>query len=422
MTIQLSTLPNGLRILTDRVDTIDSVALGAYFGVGTRNEDMTENGLAHLVEHMMYKGTPTRSAREIAEEIEGIGGHMNAYTSREVTGYYFHVLKDDVRKTLDVLADMLLRSTFDPGELERERQVILQEIGMNADTPDDLIYDFFQERAYPNQTLGAPILGRADIVANMPRDAIVRYVRSHYTASNMVLSAAGNVDHANFVAQATELFGALPESTVQHYAPAAYQGGEHRTEKELEQAHILLGFHGISRTDPRYYQAVALAHILGGGMSSRLFQEVREKRGLAYNIYAFHSAYRDDGTFGIYAGTDPARVGELMSTLVDNLNAFPGSVLPHEIDRTKSQLKSSLLMGRESMTTRADQNAKHLIFHGRVLNTEDMRTRIDQISVGAVTDLARTIFASPPILTGLGPLSEFVPYSVLREKITVKSA
>lgn len=417
MTIQLTTLPSGLRILTDTVDTVESVALGAFFGVGTRHEDMAENGLAHLVEHMMFKGTPTRSAQRIAEDIEGIGGHMNAYTGREITGYYFHVIKDHVPLTLDVLADMLQNSTFDPGELERERGVILQEIGMNADTPDDLIYDYFQEIAYPGQTLGAPILGRAEIVSSMPREAIARYVRTHYTTGNMVISAAGNIEHDDFVKRVTDLFGKIPTDTPPRFSPAQYAGGDKREEKDLEQAHILLGFRGVARGDDRYYLAVALAHILGGGMSSRLFQEIREKRGLVYNIHAFHSAYHDDGNFGIYAGTGGDRLTELMETLIRELKNTTGTITATEIDRTQKQMKANLLMGREGMTTRADQNAKHLLFHNRVLSTDDLRARIDRISAQGVSDLAAEIFSSTPILAALGPLGQLAGYSALQKKL-----
>lgn len=417
MSIKMTTLPSGLRVLTDTIEGVDSVALGAYFAVGTRHEDMSENGIAHLVEHMMFKGTTTRSARNIAETIEGIGGQMNAYTSREVTAYYFHILKDFVPLTIDVLADMLQRSVYDAGELDRERGVIIQEIGMNADTPDDVVGDDFQLTAYPNQTLGAPILGLSNVVAAMPRDAVVKYVKTHYTPRSTVISAAGAIDHDDFVRLVSDAFSELPLDTGAGFEPARYVGGECRTDKDHEQAHILLGFQGIERTDPGYYNVVALAHILGGGMSSRLFQEIRENRGLVYNIHAFHSAYRDDGIFGVYAGTGPDSIAELIDVLSRELIQFAGSVTEIEIDRTRAQLKSSLLMGRESMMTRADQNAKHLIFHNRVLNTDDLRGRIDAISADEISTLARRIFVTHPTLAALGPIGQLVDYDTLRGKL-----
>lgn len=408
--IQKTTLQNGLRILTDRSDAVDSVAMGVYFGVGTRNEDLHENGIAHLVEHMMFKGTKTRNALDIVQAIENVGGQMNAFTSREITGYYLHMLKDDVMMGVEILADMLQNSVFDPAELERERQVILQEIGMAIDTPDDLVFDHYQQTAYPGQTLGAPILGSAAIVAGMPRAAIERYVRDLYTPKNMVISAAGNVRHDEFVAAIERLFVHLPADSVQHPAPANYQGGEVRTPKDLEQAHVILGFRGISRSDARYYDVVGLAHILGGGMSSRLFQSIREQRGLVYNIYAFHAALRDDGQFAVYAGTGPDRLDELMKVLPGELKATQLTITRAEIDRTRAQLKANLLMGRESMTTRADQNARYLIHHDQVIDTDVLRARIDAITIESVQAIARTVFAGTPTLAALGPIGRLPKY------------
>lgn len=417
MTAHLTILPNGLRVLTDTVTSVESVALGAYFGVGTRNEEMSQNGIAHLVEHMMFKGTPTRTAQDIAMSIESIGGHMNAYTSREVTGYHFHLLKDHVALGVEVLADMLQNATIDPTELERERQVIIQEIGMENDSPDDLVFDHYQTTAYPNQTLGAPVLGTADIVAKMPRDAIQAYIKRHYTPGNMVISAAGNIAHDDFVALVQKHFTHLPPDHTSAPEPARFVGGDHRTPKDLEQAHVLLGFQGVRRSDPRYYSAVALSHILGGGMSSRLFQEIREKRGLAYNVYAFHSSHADDGQFAVYAGTGPDRLDEYMTALCAELKNIASNVTEAEVARTRVQLKSSLLMGREGMTTRADQNAKYLLFHGRVLDTDHLRRQIDAISLTTVCELARQFFAGTPVMAAIGPIKKLPSYDVIRKQL-----
>jgi predicted Zn-dependent peptidase len=417
MPVQYTALQNGIRVLTDTSPHVDSVAMGAFFGVGTRNENMTQNGVAHLVEHMMFKGTRTRSALDIAETIEGIGGHMNAYTSREATAYYFHILKDDVAQTLDVLSDMLQHSIFDATELDRERGVIIQEIGMNNDTPEEVVVDMFQETAYPGQTLGAPILGLAHVIETMPRGAIVDYVRTHYTPKNLVISAAGNIDHDTFVTMVERAFTSLPTDTPHTPVPAQYTGGDTRAVKDLEQAHIFVGFEGLKRRDPRYYDAVALAHILGGGMTSRLFQEIREKRGLVYSTYAFHSAFHDSGTFGVYAGTGEDKIPELMDTLMIEFQKIRDAVSDTEIARTKHQMKSSLLMGRESMTTRADQNAKHLMFHDRVLDTDDLRTRIDAISGDGIITLARQFLATPPTVAALGPIAPLLGYEELKAKL-----
>ena len=301
--IQTTKLDNGLRIITDHVDSVGSVALGVWVGVGTRNENMAHNGVAHMVEHMMFNGTPNRTAQQIVEQVESVGGQMNAYTSRENTAYYVHLLKDHVGLALDVISDMIQRPLFPDSELEKERGVIIQEIGMTLDTPDDLVFDLYQETAYPDQALGAPILGTVEIIEKMEKQALFDYVTRSYTPDNLVLSVAGNVEHDDIVKQAEKAFCDLPENTPLAVKPAQYQGGENKVCKDLEQNHLVLGFQGIAKTDEGYYAALLLSTILGGGMSSRLFQEVREKRGLVYSVYSSHAAYNDDGQFEIYAGT-----------------------------------------------------------------------------------------------------------------------
>ncbi|MBV9829819.1 MAG: insulinase family protein, partial [Alphaproteobacteria bacterium] len=303
MTTQLATLSNGLRIVTDNIPTVDTVSLGLWVDVGTRHEAPEINGVAHFLEHMAFKGTERRTARDIAEEIEAVGGHLNAYTSRESTAYYAKVLKDDMPLALDILSDILLHSTFDPGELERERTVILQEIGQANDTPDDIIFDQFQERAFPDQAMGRPVLGAPEIIRRLKREAVIGYLRDHYGAARMVLSAAGNLDHERLVALAERLFAELPAERPLATEPARYGGGDAREERELEQLHLVIGFPGVPLGDPDYYAALVLSTAFGGGMSSRLFQEVREQRGLVYAIHSFAHSYRDSGLFGIYAGT-----------------------------------------------------------------------------------------------------------------------
>src|SRR5579863_2924112 len=246
MTTQLATLPNGLRIVTDRIDTVDTVSLGLWVDVGTRNEAAGINGAAHFLEHMAFKGTERRSARAIAEEIEAVGGHLNAYTSRESTAYYAKVLKEDVPLALDILADILMNSSFEPSEFERERAVILQELGQANDTPDDIIFDYFQERAFPDQAMGRPVLGRPEIIRDLSREAVIAYLRDHYGAARMVLAASGNLDHERIVALADELFSGMAASGAGDRAlsaePARYTGGEHREGRDLEQLHLVLGF------------------------------------------------------------------------------------------------------------------------------------------------------------------------------------
>jgi predicted Zn-dependent peptidase len=418
MSTKITTLKNGLRIITDSVKAMDSVALGIWADVGTRHENMAHNGVAHMVEHMMFKGTPDRTALQIAEEVEDVGGQVNAYTSREMTAYHIHLLKDDLPMAVDILSDIIQNSDMPQEEVERERDVILQEIGMTLDTPDDLVFDHYQETAYPGQALGAPILGKNDIIANMQRDTMMDYVRRFYTPGRLVVSAAGNVDHDEFVARVEKSMTNLPPDSPQISQAADYKGGEHREDKALEQAHIVMGFRGVNRADDDYYTAVALSTALGGGMSSRLFQEIREKRGLVYSVYAFHSAFQDDGQFVIYAGTGPDRLPELMPVMCDEIAKVTQDLMnPAELVRAKAQMRASLVMSRESMMTRANQNAKHLIHFGTEMNVQEKLRKIDAVTLEDMRTMAQRIFASRPTLAALGPLGKLEEYERLSSRL-----
>lgn len=415
--IQRTTLDNGLRIITDAVPDVHSVATGIWAGVGTRHEDMAHNGAAHMVEHMLFKGTQKRNAQEIVEVIENVGGSMNAYTSRELTSYHIHGLKDDMALMLDVLADMYQHSTLPEDEVEREREVILQEIGMCHDTPDDLVFDNYYETAYPGQALGAPILGTAGIIAAMSKETLQAHIEKFYTPSNTVISAAGNLDHGEFVQKVEPLFSDLPADKDNEKVPANYQGGENRSEKDLEQAHFVLGFRGIPRIDDEYYAAQALATLFGGGMASRLFQEVREKRGLVYAIYAFHAAHLDDGQFGIYAGTGPDKLDEIIPVVCDEVQKLAQTLKEAEVDRARAQLKAHMLMGRESMMTRADQQAKHVLFRDTDFDPDELAAKIDAVDVAAVKAVAERIFKTPVTLAALGPLGKLEEYESVSARL-----
>lgn len=418
MSIEFTTLPNGLRIITDTVKEVDSIAIGVWADVGTRHEDMNVNGVAHMVEHMMFKGTPTRTAVEIAEQVEDAGGQVNAYTSREITAYHIHLLKNDLDLATSILSDIIQHSHMPEDEVERERDVILQEIGMTADTPDDIIFDNYQEIAYAGQALGNPILGRSDIIGAMQRDTLMNYVRRFYTPSRLVISAAGHVEHDALLARVTDLFTDLPGDDASATPPASYLGGESRTEKPLEQSHVVLGFQGISRHDADYYTAAALSTILGGGMSSRLFQEVREKRGLVYSIFSFHSSYQDDGQFAIYAGTGPDKLPELVPVVCDEVRRICDTVVNDaELRRAKAQMRANLLMGRESMMTRANQQAKQLVHYGELLDIASKLEKIEAISTENVIALARRIFTTRPTLAALGPLGKLDSYDAIAARL-----
>jgi len=419
MSIQSTTLSNGMRVITDSVLTVDSIALGVWCDVGTRHENMAHNGVAHMVEHMMFNGTTSRSAQDIVGQIESVGGQMNAYTSREVTAYYVHLLKEDTELAIDVISDMIQRSTFPESEIEKERGVIIQEIGMTNDTPDDVVFDHYQAAAYPGQALGAPILGTASIVQNMSKQTLHDYVTHFYTPQNLVLSAAGNLNHDEIVKWAQMYFCDLPANQNKPDLSAQYQGGDVRHEKDLEQSHIVLGFQGIHKSHNNYYASILMSTIMGGGMSSRLFQEVREKRGLVYSVYSSHTAYIDDGQFEIYAGTGPEKLKELTPVLCDEVNKLKSDLVSaEELNRAKSQIRSSILMGRESMLSRVNRQAKHMIHQNEIVDINAIIQKIENVSADQILQTAQGVFSGQPTLSALGPLAHLEDFDTLKARLT----
>jgi len=417
MSARVTTLANGLRVVSEEMPWVETVSLGVWVDVGTRNEPAEINGVAHLLEHMAFKGTERRSARLIAEEIENVGGHLNAYTSREQTAFYAKVLKEDVPLGVDILSDILQHSTFDPAELERERTVIIQEIGQAADTPDDVIFDRFQEQAYPDQAMGRPVLGEAEIIKTIGRDAVAGYMNQHYAADRMVLSAAGALDHDRLVDLAQRHFTDLPAYRGAPVEAARYQGGDQREDKDLEQVHLVLGFPGVSYADDDYYTASTLSTILGGGMSSRLFQEIREKRGLVYTVYSFASSYADGGIFGVYAGTGEDEVEELMPVLCDEIVKSADTMTEAEVARARAQLKASILMGLESTSARCEHVASQLLIYGRPIEARELVRKIDEVDLGAVQRLAKRIFAGAPTFTALGPIAKVEGFDRILDRL-----
>jgi len=413
MTVRVTTLPNGLRVATDRMASVETVSVGAWIGVGTRQEAPEFNGVAHMLEHMAFKGTTSRSARDIAEQIEAVGGSMNAHTSREQTAYFVKVLKEDQPLAVDILADILLRSTYDAGELQRERTVILQELGQAEDTPDDIIFDHFQEAAFPQQALGRPVLGKAAIIEQLPREALVDFRLRHYGASGMVVVAAGNLDHEVFVDQVSRAFADLTPAGDMSYEAARYTGGEYRDDQELEQVHLVLGFPGMSFTDPDYYPSMVLATLLGGGMSSRLFQEIREQRGLAYSVSAFSAPYLDGGIFAIYAGTGEKETKDLTTVLFEQLRGVCAPVPEDEARRARTQMKAGLLMSLESTGARMEGLGSQLLIYGRPIPVEEIVRRIDAVTPKEVARAAQRIFGGRPTVAAMGPLGGLESYDRL---------
>ncbi len=401
--VRVSTLPNGLTVATDFMQGIETVSVGVWVAVGTRHETEDLNGISHLLEHMAFKGTERRSANDIAVEIESVGGNLNAYTGRERTCYYAKMLADDLPLAIDILADILLHSRFDAAELERERHVILQEIGQAEDTPDDIVFDHFQETAYPGQALGRPVLGRAEVIERLDRAEVAGYMRRHYGARGTIVAAAGRVDHDDFLARVGALFGGMGEVNGAAPPPGRYEGGDRRVERPLEQLHLVLGFEGIGYRDPDYYALGVLSALYGGGMSSRLFQQIREVRGLAYSVYSFIQAYADGGLFGVYAGTGADEVGQVADIVADELKNLPGRVAETEIARARAQMRADLLMGRESTSSRAEQVSGQLFAYGRTIPTETLLARIDAVDRDAVARVAQRLMSSRPTVASIGP-------------------
>lgn len=415
--IRVTTLPNGLRVATDTMPDVQSVSLGCWVGVGTRNEAASVNGVAHLVEHMLFKGTRRRSAFRISEEIENVGGQLNAYTTREQTAYYAKVLHEDAPLALDLIADMLQHSMLDAEELVRERTVVLQEIGQSADTPDDIIFDHFQSTAYPGQAIGRPVLGSAEIVGALPRDALVDYIAGHYGAPGMVLSAAGRIEHDRLVDLALKAFGDLPSGAPPKPEPASYTGGDFREDRDLEQMHLVLGFDGVGVHDPDFYAHSVLSTLLGGGMSSRLFQEVREKRGLVYSIYTFTGGYHDGGLFGVYAGTGEDEVAELIPVVCDEIAKVGADVTEDEVARARAQLKAGTLMALESTMSRCEQLGQQVLIYDRPVPVEEIVAKIDGVDRESVIKTAARLRASRPTVAALGPIDKLESYDRIAERL-----
>lgn len=406
MNIKVSYLSNGLTIASDPMNALETASVGVWVSAGARNESLELNGISHLLEHMAFKGTDTRSARDIAQEVETVGGYLNAYTTREQTAYFSRVLKDDIPLSIDILSDILQNSVFDNDELSREKSVIFQEIGDANDTPDDVVFDRFQEIAFPNQPLGRNILGSTSSVGQFDRNQIIDYMNNYYLAPNMVLVGAGSVDHQILCDLAEKYFSDLDSSKNNSREPAVYVGGETVEDRDLDQVHLVLGFPSFSYLDPDYYAGQVLSTVLGGGMSSRLFQEVREKRALAYSIFSFTHPFEDSGLFGVYAGTSPSQVDELIEVIAKEIKKISNEINEEEISRARAQHKSGLLMGLESSSARCELLARQLQIHGRPISPFELGQKIDSVDVDSIIRAANRIISSVPSLSLVGPVKQ----------------
>ena len=412
--IQETVLPNGLRIVTDAMDTVETVSIGVWIDAGTRHEPAAINGISHMLEHMAFKGTKRRNAQEIAEEMDNVGGHLNAYTARDHTAYYAKVLKDDTALAVDIIGDILQHSVMDPVELEREQGVVIQEIGQTNDAPDDIVFDHFQATAFPNQPLGRPVLGTEDLVRAMDRETILSYMHGQYSASSMVFSAAGRIEHQAVVDLARAAFDTMPDFSRPAPEIGLYQGGDYREHRDIDQVNLLVGFNGLAYEDPDYYASQVMSTVLGGGMSSRLFQEIREKRGLVYSIYSFGSSYTDSGLFGVYAGCGEEDVVELLPVMCDQILGLTAQVSEIEVKRAKAQLKASILMGLESTSSRCEILARQIAIHGRYVPVAEMVQKVEAITADDVSRVAARCFATVPTVAALGPIGKIIDYSAIR--------
>jgi len=406
MSIEISKLENGLIVVTDPMPHLESAALGVWVGCGARHESSREAGLSHMLEHMAFKGTQSRSAKDIATQIEAVGGDLNAYTSREQTAFHARVLRDDVDLALDIVSDILINPTFDKDELERERDVIIQEIGQTDDTPDDLIFDYLQEACFPNQPMGWSILGTKDTVANFSRNDLQSYMASNYRAGGMLMIASGAVEHERLADGARALLLRLRQGGAPAFEPARFRGGELRDNRDLEQAHLSFAFPGVATTDADVVTAQVFATALGGGASSRLFQEAREKRGLCYSIYAFSQSHRDSGMIGIYAGTSEEKAGDVAPIIAGEIETMAQSASEEEVARARAQLKATLLMALESPASRCERIAAHLFNFGRVLSIPEMMARLAAVDTAAIRRFAAKLCErGEPAMAAVGPIS-----------------
>jgi predicted Zn-dependent peptidase len=403
MTTEISTLPNGLRVVTHKMPRLETVSLGVWVSVGARHEREDQHGLAHFLEHMAFKGTKTRSARQIADEIEGIGGDLNASTGLDTTAYFARVLKGDDAIALEVVADILLNSKFSAEDIDRERVVIQQEIAASDDNPDDMAFDLLQGAAFPGQSIGRPILGTKASVGSFDGDEFRSYLRKHYLPGEIVISAAGAVHHKDIVRHVEALFGGLTSRKRGAESPALYRGGFAASSKAFEQSHVLIGLPAPSYLEPAFYTAQVFSGLFGGGMSSRLFQEIREDRGLCYSIDSSVWGLRDTGMLSVHAATSPEMVEELADVVAEQLAEIADNgPTEAELQRSKAQLKAGLLMALESSAVNAEQMARQLLAQGRLIPIAELIEQVDAVDPSRIKDFAETLTQEAPSVAVIG--------------------
>ncbi|MHA7961827.1 M16 family metallopeptidase [Streptomyces sp. L500] len=415
-TVRRTTLPGGLRVVTETLPSVRSATFGIWANVGSRDETPTLNGATHYLEHLLFKGTAKRSALDISAAIDAVGGEMNAFTAKEYTCYYARVLDTDLPLAIDVVCDMLTGSLIDPADVDAERGVILEEIAMTEDDPGDCVHDLFAYTMLGDTPLGRPVLGTVDTINALTRDQISRFYKKHYDPTHLVVAAAGNVDHAKVVRQVRAAFekaGALGRTDAVPMAPRTgakairTAGRVEVLGRRTEQAHVVLGMPGLSRTDERRWALGVLNTALGGGMSSRLFQEVREKRGLAYSVYSYTSGFADCGLFGVYAGCRPSQVHDVLRICRDELHKVATEGLTdEEIGRAIGQLSGSTVLGLEDTGALMNRIGKSELCWGDQMSVSDMLARIAAVTPDEIREVARDVLGQRPSLSVIGPLKD----------------
>ena len=414
---KITTLDNGLRIVTHYMPAVESVTFGVWNSVGSRDESENINGVAHFLEHMAFKGTKTKSAFEIMQKIESVGGYINAYTSEEITAYWVKLLSDDLNIGIDIISDILQNSIFEPKELERERGVILQEIGMYLDDPAHMVSEYWQKTAFPDQPIGRQIIGKKEIIQTIEREKIVDFMQNYYHPKKMVVSVAGKINHDSFVEQIINSMNCLPCGEANGRIRASYSGGEYREEKDLEQIHLVLGFKGLNYHDHDFYALQVYSAIMGAGGSSRLFQEIREKRGLVYNIHAGIDSFSDGGTFQVVAGTGKNEIKELLPVLCDELVNSPKNLTEKEIEKSKAQLKTSTLMSIESTMTNATVAAYQLFRYGKLIDMQERIEKINNVTKTSIEKVANKLLSSKPTISSIGPIKQLESLDKIQNRL-----
>jgi predicted Zn-dependent peptidase len=411
--VRRTVLPGGLRIVTETMPTVRSAAFGIWVGVGSRDEPLADAGSSHYLEHLLFKGTPRRSALQISAELDAVGGDLNAFTAKEYTCYYARVLDSDLPLAVDVVSDMVMSSLIRAEDVEAERGVILEEIAMRDDDPSDLVHDEFAIALYGDAPLGRPILGTIESINSLGRDRIARYYEERYLAPNLVVAAAGNLDHDELVWLVTGAFAGtlsgdgLPSLPRVGGAGASTSPGVRVVPRDTEQAHLVLGGAGLARTDDRRFALGVLNAALGGGMSSRLFQEVREKRGLAYSVYSYTSQYADTGTFGVYAGCQPGKVEDVLAICRDEVvEAAERGITEEELARGKGQARGSMVLSLEDTGSRMSRIGKSELVYDQLLSVDEVLAKIDAVTLDDIRAVAADVLAQPMTLTVIGPFED----------------